>query len=77
MPCELCSSLPRNVRTLKSHERLRQIGMTQRIARPGRGKAAWITQHVCEVCETEWRHVDDPCDHRAGWSVLRVPEYCE
>lgn len=75
MTCELCNALPQHVRTLRSHEHLRQIGVTQRIARPGRGKAAWITEYVCELCETEWQHVDDPCDRHAGWSILRVPEY--
>lgn len=68
MTCELCDSLPRNVRTSKRHERLRQIGLTQRIARSGHAKAAWVTYHVCDLCSTHWRHIDDPCDRHAGWS---------
>lgn len=68
MTCELCDSLPRNVRTDRRHERLRQIGLTQRIARSGHGKAVWVTYHVCDLCATQWCHVDDPCDPHAGWS---------
>lgn len=74
MPCELCLLLPRNVRTTKRHERLQQVGLTKRIARPGRAKAAWITHHVCEICETEWRHVDDPLNLNAGWTIQRMAE---
>lgn len=69
MYCELCNSLPQDTRTAKRHERLRQIGLTQRIARPGHSKAAWVTYHVCDVCATHWRHVDDPANLHAGWSV--------
>src|SRR5690606_20003817 len=69
MRCELCRALPRDARTTRRHERLRQVGLTQRIARPGHGKAAWVTFHVCEVCATQWRHVDDPGNQHAGWSV--------
>lgn len=72
MTCELCNALPRNVRTVKRHERLRQIGLTQRIARSGHGKAAWVTFHVCDLCTTYWRHVDDPADAQAGWTVERA-----
>lgn len=69
MMCELCSSLARNDRVREPHERLRQVGLTQRIARHGRGKAAWVTFHVCDQCATQWCHVDDPRNPRAGWSV--------
>lgn len=77
MPCNLCASLPQNVRTNRRHERLRQIGITERISRPGKAKAIWVTHHVCEICETEWRHVDDPYNPRAGWSMEGVPELCD
>jgi hypothetical protein len=76
MTCELCNSLPRGVRTSKRHERLRQVGLTQRVARPGHAKAAWVTFHVCDLCATQWRHVDDPCDAHAGWSVGRPALLC-
>ncbi len=76
MTCKLCLSMPQNVRTNKCHERLRQIGMTQRILRPGRAKAIWVTRHICEVCETEWRHVDDPADPGAGWSIECIEQAC-
>jgi hypothetical protein len=75
MECTLCASLPINTRTSRSHEYLRQVGTTQRIARAGKGKAAWITHHVCTVCNTGWRHVDDPYDKLAGWSTEHVPEH--
>lgn len=74
MICALCNSMPQNVRTDKRHERLRQIGVTQRISRPGKAKAIWVTQHVCDVCDTEWRHVDDPANPCIGWSVERIAE---
>lgn len=77
MTCDLCASMPLNMRTNKRHERLQQIGMTRRIARPGKAKAAWVTEHVCDACGTEWRHVDDPYDTRAGWSVCRSPALCD
>ncbi|NEX61737.1 hypothetical protein [Noviherbaspirillum galbum] len=51
------------------HEHLVQIGLTQRIARPGKGKAAWITHYACSQCHTEWKHTDDPYDRAAGWSI--------
>lgn len=76
MACKLCNALPRNMRTDKRHERLQQTGLTERVARPGKSKAAWITFHVCELCDTEWRHVDDPTDPRAGWSMERSSELC-
>jgi hypothetical protein len=75
MQCLLCASLPVNLRTSRSHEYLKQVGVTERIARPGKGKAAWITHHVCSVCETEWRHVDDPYDKKAGWSLERILQH--
>jgi hypothetical protein len=56
---------------------LRQVGVTQRIARPGKAKAIWVTQHVCDICETEWRHVDDPVNPWVGWSIERSAELCE
>jgi hypothetical protein len=68
--------MPRNLRTSKRHERLQQIGITQRIARPGKAKAVWITYHLCEICETQWRHVDDPEDPCVGWSVEKEAEVC-
>jgi hypothetical protein len=77
MLCILCTTLPQNMRTSRRHEHLQQIGITERISRPGKAKAAWITRHVCEICETEWRHVDDPVDPYAGWSIERIVETCE
>lgn len=77
MPCKLCISMPQNIRTNKRHERLLQVGLTQRISRPGRAKAVWLTHHQCELCETRWLHVDDPSDPQAGWSIEEeVPELC-
>lgn len=72
MTCDLCNSLPQNTRTQKRHERLRQIGTTERIARDAHAKACWVTFHQCDICHTQWRHVDDPCDLQAGWSVELV-----
>lgn len=79
MICHLCASMPLNVRTNRRHERLQQIGVTRRIARGSKAKAIWVTEHMCEICATEWRHVDDPCNPRAGWSQQRQrrPELCE
>lgn len=75
MPCELCEALPQNVRTSKRHERLRQTGITQRCAGAGK-KAAWVTQHVCDLCQTSWQHTDDPADPGTGWSVEKIAETC-
>lgn len=77
MLCTLCKALPQNVPTDKRHERLQQVGLTERIPKEGKTKAAWITYYVCEVCDTKWRHIDDPANIRAGWSVqkhLVMPE---
>jgi hypothetical protein len=71
MPCALCQSVDQNVRNLRIHERLRQIGTTERITRSANRKAAWVTWFCCEVCGTEWRHEDDQNNNRAGWSIAR------
>lgn len=77
MPCSLCKALPQHVRSNKRHERLQQVGLTERISKAGRTKAAWITYYVCETCETKWRHVDDPANARAGWSVQKQVIHAE
>jgi hypothetical protein len=69
MPCDLCKTLPQNIRSNKQHERLNQVGLTERISKTGKTRAAWVTYYVCEICETEWRHVDDPANPNAGWSI--------
>ncbi len=80
MPCNLCKMLPQHVRSDKRHERLQQVGLTERISRTGKARAAWITYYICEICETQWQHVDDPLNTMAGWSVqkkLGFPERCD
>ena len=77
MLCNLCLLVEQNVRSNKRHERLRQIGLTERILHPGRSKAVWVTRHLCEICETTWRHVDNANDPCAGWSVEETPQLCE
>jgi hypothetical protein len=77
MICNLCSSVKQNVRSNKRHERLQQIGLTERISHAIRAKAIWVTRHRCEICEAEWRHVDDANDPCAGWSLERTPQLCE
>lgn len=80
MPCNLCKMLPQHVRSDKRHERLQQVGLTERVSRAGKTKAAWITYYVCEICGTKWQHVDDPANTMAGWSVqkqLAFPERCD
>lgn len=71
MPCNLCKMLPQHIRSDKRHERLQQVGLTERISRAGKSKAAWVTYYVCEICETKWQHVDDPSNTSAGWSVQK------
>jgi hypothetical protein len=77
MLCNLCKTLPKHVTSEKRHERLQQTGITERIRNPGKIKAAWITYYTCEICETKWRHIDDPAQTHNGWSVEQphpVPE---
>lgn len=76
MLCNRCTSILKNLQTSRRHERMQQVGLTERVSRPGRAKPAWITLHMCDICETEWRHVDDPLDPEAGWSIESVPEMC-
>lgn len=76
MSCDLCNCIPHNIRTSKRHERLRQIGTTERISRGTKTKAVWITQYVCDICSTHWRHVDDPGNVNVGWSLEGQEKLC-
>lgn len=76
MPCELCKAMPQNIRTIQPHERLRQTGVTQRLSRPGKLKAVWITEYVCDICETRWRHIDDAGKQDVGWTIESVKLSC-
>lgn len=69
MLCDLCRSIDQDVRNPKIHERLRQVDSTERIARPGKRKAVWVTCFQCDTCGTRWRHVDDHANKQAGWSI--------
>jgi hypothetical protein len=80
MTCDLCTALSHNTHTYRRHERLLQTGVTRRLARPGKGKAAWLTFHTCETCGTDWRHLDDPANPdnpHAGWTIERSAAPCE
>ena len=77
MPCGLCETLPQHIRSDKKHERLRQIGLTERVSGAGRTRAAWITYYTCEICESKWQHVDDPANEYAGWSIEKHPASTE
>jgi hypothetical protein len=61
--------MQQNVRTNRRHERLEQIGLTERIVRSRYAKPVWVTHHVCKICDTLWRHVDDPGNPHVGWSI--------
>jgi hypothetical protein len=69
----MCKALPKHVTSDKRHERLQQIGVTERVPNAGKTKAAWITYYMCEICETKWRHVDNPANTHAGWSIEKHP----
>jgi hypothetical protein len=69
MLCDLCNTLRLRSVAAAGHERLNQVGWTRRIARPGRRKAAWLTEHECADCKARWQHVDDPLNPEAGWSM--------
>jgi hypothetical protein len=73
MLCRLCEALPQHTRTNKDHEHLHQVGLTERISKPGKIKAAWLTHYVCAICNTRWQHIDDPADATAGWSIEQYP----
>lgn len=77
MSCSLCKALPQHVRSNKRHERLQQVGLTERVSKAGKTKAAWITYYVCDICETKWRHIDDPTNTSAGWSVHKQLVHAE
>jgi hypothetical protein len=68
MSCTCCRTLACNPGSPRAHENLKQVGLTQRVARPGRVKAAWVIHHLCTTCKTLWRHVDDPLNPSAGWT---------
>jgi hypothetical protein len=68
MTCELCKRTEQNARGKYVHERLQQVGVTERVTRTAR-KAIWVTRFHCQLCGTHWRHEDDMHTGRAGWSV--------
>jgi hypothetical protein len=69
MTCDLCKSTEQNARGKYVHERLLQVGVTERLTRSPRAKAIWVTRFRCEICGTHWRHDDDLHTGTAGWSM--------
>ncbi len=69
MTCELCKSTEQNARSKHVHERLQQVGVTERVTRAVRAKAIWVTRFRCQLCGTEWRHEDDMHTGHAGWAI--------
>jgi hypothetical protein len=72
MTCDLCKSTEQNTRGKRAHERLQQVGLTERVGRAPRGKAIWVTRFRCDVCGTHWRHDDDLHTGIAAWSIERL-----
>jgi hypothetical protein len=77
MTCDLCKATEQNARGKHVHERLQQVGMTERVSRSPRSKAIWVTRFRCEVCGTQWRHDDDLHTGNAGWRVEGYPSTTE
>jgi len=76
MICELCKTTERNARGKHVHERLQQVGVTERVTRASR-KATWVTRFHCQLCGTYWRHEDDLHTGRAGWAKENAPTPAE
>ena len=65
--CKECSRMVQFKRHAPGHHGLERTDE----AEGGEHDAARHTYYTCRVCGTQWSHLSDKADPRAGWSTLQ------